>query len=487
MTVFLALIFTLLPGVFTLLPADKLPGVARTRRLGTFSFTEVTTRSRDAEAIVSGTAPMSVGPERVTVGLYYGELTGGDARGTRVLVKSFEAAPNNALSVDLDASSEEAAMARMRQRLEQTTRRSVDEIDAEIARLDPAGAFPARALSTAEALAENEFAAHSRVQAAVQGDVERACLVRLLGRQVTNADASVGVESEILLAFPWRGEDVRMALPTSLPPTLASWASRRACKDAYSSLATLGAKYDASVPRQGLQQRGRYVRAVLHGALKGLSELHACGLVHQSLGSPGSVRVSTEDDRVGDKAKGWLMELGFCRDARSMEPVYRSGPDGEVLPAFEGTADVLDAGLFERACRKCVRPGDPAERARFAVSDDMREFGLLLLAAVLLPNADPNACPLELLALRNLCEGSFAATDEGMPTDGVDVERLREYLDAEEGLRLGGVGGVDVLDVGGPGKSGWHLLGRLLAPVWEERPTAAEALEHPWWREKMFF
>ena len=37
-------------------------------------------------------------------------------------------------------------------------------------------------------------------------------------------------------------------------------------------------------------------------------------------------------------------------------------------------------------------------------------------------------------------------------------------LDAEEGLRLGGVGGVELLDVGGPGKSGWDLLEKLLAP-----------------------
>jgi hypothetical protein len=49
-------------------------------------------------------------------------------------------------------------------------------------------------------------------------------------------------------AFPWRGEQVRMALPTSLPPTLGSWAAARAAGT------TEGAKYDASVPRQGLQQ-----------------------------------------------------------------------------------------------------------------------------------------------------------------------------------------------------------------------------------------
>jgi hypothetical protein len=64
---------------------------------------------------------------------------------------------------------------------------------------------------------------------------------------------------------------------------------------------------------------------------------------------------------------------------------------------------------------------------------------------------------------------------------------LRDFLDADDGLRLGGVGGVDVLDTGGAGKSGWDLLAALLAPDWEQRPTAEEALKHPFWNTKMFF
>lgn len=63
---------------------------------------------------------------------------------------------------------------------------------------------------------------------------------------------------------------------------------------------------------------------------------------------------------------------------------------------------------------------------------------------------------------------------------------LREYLDADEGLRVGGVGGVELLDAGGPeGGSGWDLLSRLLHPEWAERPSAAEALEHPFWDAQM--
>ena len=45
-----------------------------------------------------------------------------------------------------------------------------------------------------------------------------------LGRYVEGSDRGGAI---ILHAFPWRGEQVRMALPTSLPPTLASWAVRR--------------------------------------------------------------------------------------------------------------------------------------------------------------------------------------------------------------------------------------------------------------------
>jgi len=271
-----------------------------------------------------------------------------------------------------------------------------------------------------------------------------------------------------------------MALPTTLPPTLGSWASARARGT------TEGTKFDSNVPRQGLQDRGRYVRAVMQGALSGLATLHASGLLHQSL-SPSAVLVSTEDDRKAEGAKGWLCELGFCRDAPSLELCYRASDDGtSVLPAYEGTTDPLDSGLLDRACRKCVRPGDADERGRFGRADDVREFGFLLLAAALVPNA-PAGGPIDALQLRTLCDGPFAAYDDGMPTDGVDVGRLRDYLDAEDSLRLGGVGGVDVLDVGGPGKSGWHLLEGLLAANWKERPSAEEALQHPWWKHKMFF
>ena len=51
----------------------------------------------------------------------------------------------------------------------------------------------------------------------------------------------------------------------------------------------------------------------------------------------------------------------------------------------------------------------------------------------------------------------------------------------------GGVGGVEMLDAGSEqeGASGWDLLGALLAAEWEDRPSATEALLHPFWEAKM--
>ena len=469
------------------LPIDGVKGVDMTVQLGALTFSEVTSVGRDAEEIMSGKLGTSVGPEAVTVGLYYGELTTGDAKGTRVLIKAYSSEANNKLAaaraslITDGGGGEAAAMARMRERLEASmkgTAGSDDDTSAAVASLE-AMLSGAPGISLAEALAENEYAAHSRVQASVKGDIERdGSILKLLGRQVP--EYKVGEEAVILSVFPWRGEQVRMArAPTRLPPTLASWTDDRAKGK------TLGGQYDASVPRQGMQQRGRFVRSALFGALTGLNELHKAGMLHQSLG-PSAVLLSTDDDRIGDKAKGYLSELSFCRDARSLEPVYRAGPDGYALPAYQEARDVMDTGLLERALRKTVRPGDPEERARFGRADDMREFGMLLLQCALIPNMGPEA-PLDPLRLRTLCDGSFRGSDEGLPTDGVDVNGLRAFLDAEEGLRLGGVGGVELLDVGGPGKSGWDLLEKLLAPVWEDRPTSEEALKHPWWKERMFF
>jgi serine/threonine protein kinase len=317
----------------------------------------------------------------------------------------------------------------------------------------------------AEAIAENEFAAHRRVQAAVGGDVERLGLLRMLG---TQSDEGV-----ILSVFPWRGEQVRMALPTQLPPTLGSWAQKRARGE------TEGARlWDRSVPQRACQQRGRFLRSALRGALVGLSTLHASGLLHQSL-SPAAVLLSSEDDREGGTVRGTLSELGFCRDAPSLSAAYRTSDEGEELAMYEGRSDPLGSGLLERAVLKTRRPGDPTERAAFGRADDVREFGVLCLEAFILGNAPPDA-PLSPSKLRALCDGPFAASDEfGGRTDGVDVQGLRGYLDAEPGLRLGGVGGVDVLDVSGG--SGWELLAAMLSAEWEHRPSAEEALQHRFW------
>ena len=147
--------------------------------------------------------------------------------------------------------------------------------------------------------------------------------------------------------------------------------------------------------------------------------------------------------------------------------------------------DPLETGLLERAVLNTRRPADQDERAAFGRSDDVREFGFLMLQCFVLGNAPPRA-PIDQLALRRLCDATFAGEDaDGMRTDGVDVEGLRGYLDAEDGLRVSGVGGVDMLDA--KDGSGWELIHQLMHPEWNERLTAEAALRHPFWAAPLFF
>ena len=144
------------------LPADNIGGMDLQRQLGELKFSEVTSVARDAEAVLSGAAPSTnVGPQQVSVELHYGELTAMDVRGTRVLIKRYSAAANSAFSVP------------------QLTN------DADKARAALEAALAGRGgTSVAEALAQNEYASHVRVQAFAKGDVDKCGLLRLLGRQL---------------------------------------------------------------------------------------------------------------------------------------------------------------------------------------------------------------------------------------------------------------------------------------------------------------
>merc|ERR1719353_2764086 len=109
----------------------------------------------------------------------------------------------------------------------------------------------------------------------------------MIGRLVEDSDQGTAI---ILHAFPWRGEQVRLALPTGLPPTLASWMLKR------DRGTTDGQRFWQPALLAAAQARARFVRAALAGALEGLETVHAAGLLHQGL-SPSAVLVSTEDDR----------------------------------------------------------------------------------------------------------------------------------------------------------------------------------------------
>jgi hypothetical protein len=191
---------------------------------------DVRVTAGDAAAGISARA--TVGPGAAVVGLFYGTLTRGDAAGTRVLIKAYSSAENNALAV---ASAESAATpsAESRMRLE--------------------ASMASDGTSLAEALAENEYAAHARVQATCP-DVEMAGLCRLMGRLCPDYRQSEA--KYILHVFPWRGQPARLAMPTTLPPTLQSWARAR------ERGLTEAQRTWKGVPLRACQQRGRFVRCV---------------------------------------------------------------------------------------------------------------------------------------------------------------------------------------------------------------------------------
>ena len=72
-------------------PSRSLVGVDSQRVLSTLRYGVVTTSDPDPEALLSGRAAAELGREEVTVSLAFGQLTRGDAAGTRVLIKEYRA------------------------------------------------------------------------------------------------------------------------------------------------------------------------------------------------------------------------------------------------------------------------------------------------------------------------------------------------------------------------------------------------------------
>ena len=107
---------------------------------------------------------------------------------------------------------------------------------------------------------------------------------------------------------------------------------------------------------------------------------------------------------------------------------------------------------------------------------DVWAFGVLLLQAMVEPNAERGAFPLA--RLLQLIDGPFAASSRASADGAVDVDGLRDYLAADDACRRGGYGGVELLD--SAGGAGWSLVASLLGP-YAERPSAAAALGHPFW------
>ena len=72
-------------------PSRALVGVDSQRVLSTLRYGVVTSSDPDPEALLSGRAAAELGREEVTVSLAFGQLTRGDAAGTRVLIKEYRA------------------------------------------------------------------------------------------------------------------------------------------------------------------------------------------------------------------------------------------------------------------------------------------------------------------------------------------------------------------------------------------------------------
>ena len=448
-------------------PLDGIRGIDMQRKLGEVRFEQLTTTALSAETLMRGGRPMSAGGAPVVVSLYYGCLTYGDAAGTRILVKEYSAdesvpppterAKRAVASAQGAAGDGDDAMSdeeRMRARLDAMLGGGGGGDSG-----GAAGDAPREysASEVARALAANEFAAHRRLQTLSSPPNT---ILRCLGRN----DPTEG--PDLLNVFPWKGEQVRMALPTRAPPTIDSWLRLRA------NGKTPGFYLDKSVPLTAATNRCKYIRAALKGALGGLAAVHGANMVHCAVGAA-AVGVEGEDERK--RGGGFLQDLAFARDAPTLK-LLRVPTEPAVDDRAED--DPLDSGLRERAARAGAYTDEA--RAAFGAADDMRAFGLLLLRACVESCAPAGANDIQRLVA--LTDGPFAA-DAATNDGSVNVGALREYLLEEDSLRIGGAGGADVLDAAGG--LGWRLLEALLCP-WEERLSARLAADHPFWDAQIF-
>ena len=169
----------------------ELKAIDLQRKLGEGSFAEMTA-SKDAEKVLSGRALTSISAARVQVGLFYGEVRGGEGAGTRVLVKAYSPSDQPPPWAEEASKGDD-----VRAQLEAALTASGDGSSAAAQSLEASLTTSKSGASLAEALALNEFAAHSRVQR-MCADPEQCGLARLLGRLSESDEDGVPV---ILHAF----------------------------------------------------------------------------------------------------------------------------------------------------------------------------------------------------------------------------------------------------------------------------------------------
>ena len=217
-------------------PSRSLVGVDSQRVLSTLRYGVVTTSDPDPEALLSGRAAAKLGREEVTVSLAFGQLTRGDAAGTRVLIKEYRADQTPQTPTEI-------ARAQLEGSLSGAPPGGLDQLEVALRVRRPLGRVDRRGDG------RERICGHLRLQP--PGGPTR--------RTATAASCQAARWSRRNRArSEWSsrgGEVTRMALPTRTPPTLATWPTSTRAQ-------MLSAKVEANIPGRTCQLRGEYARAL---------------------------------------------------------------------------------------------------------------------------------------------------------------------------------------------------------------------------------